>query len=127
MGHLTIWALIWNFRSIGPLSNPKWPPEATMVNLLPFLIKMDDISGRYCCSSRTKLCLQWKICNFPLFSDYPTNFPVGGGSNIHGFGSCLVQMFSGTRRTIGQLKAWIQKKLRFLGHPKAFHNHDIAL
>ena len=36
-------------------------------------------------------------------------------------------MFSGTRRTIGQLNAWIQKKLRFLGHPNLQCNSILSM
>ncbi len=41
----------------------------------------------------------------------PTQYPCQ-------IGSCLAQMLSATRGTVGQLNAWVLKKLRFFGHPK---------
>ncbi len=51
------------------------------------------------------------------FSDLSSNFLVGGGLIIFGFGFYLAGILSGGRRPVGQFNSLISKKVAFSGRP----------
>ncbi len=52
-------------------------------------------------------------CSIDQLNSHPPSVLRPNINNVHGFGSCLAQMFSATRGTVGQLNAWIRKSCVF--------------